>query len=96
MRTKLVNGLPVAMTPAEEAARDAEEAAWLSAQVDLAAAQAKVASFDTAINTDTLIQQFKAMSAAEFDAWWDGNVTNAAQAIGVLKRLCKIIIRRIL
>ena len=33
---------------------------------------------------------------AQFDMWWDANVTNAAQAIGALKRLTKLVIRRLL
>ena len=33
-RTKVVNGVKMNMTPEEEAARDAEEAAWAAGQFD--------------------------------------------------------------
>ena len=36
------------------------------------------------------------LMVASINAWWDANVTTAAQAISVLKRLARIIIRRIL
>jgi hypothetical protein len=36
------------------------------------------------------------MTAAEFSPWFDANVTSAAQAIALLKRLALIIIRRVL
>lgn len=62
----------------------------------LAAAQSREAGIDTAITNDATIQQLKAMTNTEFDTWWDANVTNAAQAIAVLKRLTRVIIRRVL
>jgi hypothetical protein len=46
--------------------------------------------------TPKTIAELKAMSAAEYSAWFDQNVTTAAQAIGVLKRLTLVIIRRLL
>lgn len=48
-----------------------------------------------ALASDTTLQQLKGMTSAEFDTWWDANVTNAAQAIAVLKRLAKLVIRRL-
>jgi hypothetical protein len=54
------------------------------------------AGLDAAIDGDTTIQQLKAMTNAEFNTWWDANVTTAAQAIAVLKRLARVIIRRVL
>ena len=51
---------------------------------------------DSTVSSDTVVQQLKAMSNVEFDTWWNANVTTAAQAINVLKRLARIIIRRLL
>lgn len=53
-------------------------------------------SLRSAIDGDGIIQNLRTMTAAQFDAWWDANVTNAAQAITVLKRLVKLIIFRLL
>ena len=95
-RTKMVNGVPTPMTAQEEAARDAEEAAWLAGEPARVAERTRLESLDTAIGNDGVIQTLKSMTAAQFDTWWDANVTNAAQAIGVLKRLVKLVIRRLL
>ena len=54
------------------------------------------AAIDSAIAGDATIAQLKGMTNAEFDAWWAANVTTAAQAIAVLKRLARVIIRRVL
>src|SRR3990167_8167661 len=51
---------------------------------------------DATITGDPVTSPLKTMTNAEFDAWWEANVTNAAQAIGVLKRLTKLVIRRLL
>lgn len=96
MRTKMVNGVPTPMTAQEEAARDAEEAAWLAGQAARDAEAARTASMDTAIKNDGVLQNLKTLSAAEFDLWWENNITNANQAIQVLKRLVKLIIRKLL
>jgi hypothetical protein len=60
------------------------------------AKQVRDADMDTAIAGDTVVAQLKAMTSAEFDTWWAANVTNAAQAIGVLKRLARVVIRKLL
>jgi hypothetical protein len=62
----------------------------------IAAEAARKATFESAIGVDTIIAQLKAMTAAEFDIWWDANVTNAAQAIAVLKRLTRLMVVRLL
>ena len=95
-RTKMVNGVPTPMTAQEEAERDIEEAAWAASEPARTAARTRLESLDTAISNDTVINTLKSMTAAQFDTWWDNNVTNAAQAIGVLKRLVKLIIFRLL
>lgn len=56
---------------------------------------ARITELDDTVQNDTTIGSLKAMTKSEFDAWWSANVTNAAQAIGVLKRLARIVIRRL-
>lgn len=43
------------------------------------------------LKNDSVVQQLKTMTKSEFDTWWAANVTNAAQAITVLKKLCNIV-----
>jgi hypothetical protein len=74
------------------------------AVLDARAADAtRLSGVDGTIATNTFgavapktIPELKAMSASEYSAWFDQNVTSAAQAIGVLKRLTLVIIRRLL
>jgi hypothetical protein len=40
--------------------------------------------------------QLRAMNWAAFSAWYDANVTNAAQAIALLKRIAFVVIRKAL
>lgn len=54
------------------------------------------ASVDAAIAADTTIAQLKAMTPTDFDTWWAANVTTAAQAITVLKRIARVVLRRVL
>lgn len=68
---------------------------WVFDQ-SLADATARDAGYDSAITSDSTIQQLKAMTSAQFDAWWDANVTTSAQAIAVLKRIARVIIRKVL
>ena len=56
----------------------------------------RLEELESIIKADTIVNSFKTMTNAQFDTWWDANVTNAAQAIGVLKRLTKLVIRRLL
>jgi hypothetical protein len=68
-------------------------------QAELDAQAAEVVrreTFESTIRGDSIVTQLKGMTAAEFDAWWDINVTNAAQAIAILKRLTRLIIVRLL
>lgn len=51
---------------------------------------------DAAITADTQIAALKAITNADFDAWFDANVMTAAQAIGLLRRVCRVLIRRVL
>lgn len=60
------------------------------------AEEARQAAVDAAIAGDATIASLKAMTNAEFDTWWAANVTNAAQAIGVLKRVTRVVLRRVL
>ena len=52
-------------------------------------------AIDSAIAGDTTIASIKAMTNAEFDSWWSANVTTAAQAINVLKRVTRIVLRKL-
>lgn len=77
-------------TPEETAEIDARRNAPPDPEV------VRKAQIEQAIAADSVIAQLKAMTNAEFDAWWAANVTTAAQAIQVLKRLARVIIRRVL
>jgi hypothetical protein len=79
------------------------EISALYVPVDPTPEDTRLAAIDGAIATNTFgtvapktIAELKAMSAAEYSAWFDLNVTTPAQAIGVLKRLALVIIRRLL
>ena len=96
MRFKRVNGNRVQFSAAEETARDAEEAAWAAGAATRAAEAARIDSLKSAVKGDSLIQNLQSMTAAQFDNWWDANVTNANQAIGVLKKLMKLVILKLL
>lgn len=53
------------------------------------------ASQEAAAKADNLLAQLKGMDAAQFDAWWEANVTSVAQAIMVLKRLTRLVILKL-
>lgn len=62
---------------------------------------ARLAAIDDSIKTNTLgtvtaktITELKALSVAEWSAWFDLNFTTAALLIGFIKRLALIVIRR--
>lgn len=60
------------------------------------AERVRLAAVDDAIKQDNVIQQIAKMTAAEYDAWWAANVTTAAQAITVLKRVVRVLCRKLL
>jgi hypothetical protein len=68
------------------------------AAAESAAAQERTRkeAIDQAIAGDTTVQSLKSMTNAEFDTWWSANVTNAAQAIALLKRITRVVLRRLL
>lgn len=84
--------------PADEAAIRTIIEAHLARDHDAddAAEKAVKDEADAAIKQDTVIASIKGMAQDEYDAWWAANVTNAAQAIGVLKRVVRILCRRVL
>jgi len=51
---------------------------------------------ETSVSGDSIIKSLKGMDQAEFDTWWAANITNAAQAIGLLKRLVRILLLRVI
>lgn len=57
---------------------------------------ARLEELSAAISADTQITALKTMTNAQFDVWWDANVTTAAQAIAVLKHLVRVMIQRLL
>lgn len=56
---------------------------------------ARRAAYEAAISSDSVLSQLRTMTVVQFDAWWDANVTSAAQVIGILKRLVKIVMRQL-
>lgn len=60
------------------------------------AEKSRLADVEQAIATDAQVAALKAMSNAEFSAWFAANVTTLAQARNVLERLARIVIRRVL
>lgn len=60
------------------------------------AEELRLEDLDDAISLDTVIAQIKAMTNDEFNTWWDANVTTATQAIAILKRVVRVLIRRVL
>lgn len=91
----VVGNKRILMSAEQEASTRAR---WAAADADSALRalnQARCEVIDAAIAGDTTVQQLKAMTNEEFDAWWASNVTNAAQAIALLKRLARVVIRRV-
>jgi hypothetical protein len=60
------------------------------------AERVRLVAIDTTISQDNVISNIKTMTNDQYDTWWAANVTNAAQAIGVLKRLVRVVCRRLL
>ena len=90
------NGIDVPLTPEEEAA---VLALWEAGNQKIEAKRVEKQRqdvIDATIDTDTQIQQLKAMTSDEFDTWWSANVTTLAQANNVLKRIARVVIRRVL
>jgi hypothetical protein len=67
----------------------------LAAAAATKAEQIKAAEHEQAIAPDSVLLQLRGMSNAQFDTWWAANVTTAAQASGVLKRLARLVLRRL-
>jgi hypothetical protein len=59
------------------------------------AEELRTSAIDTVIANDTTVGSIRVMTNAEYDTWWSTNVTNAAQAIAVLKRAVRILVRRL-
>ena len=95
-RTKMVNGVSVALTSEEEAARDAEEAVWAAGGAARMAEETRRASIHAETNGDAIIDHLKTLTASDIDDWFTANITNAAQAITLLKKLTKIVILKLL
>jgi hypothetical protein len=87
---------PVAFTAEEEATRDAEETAWNMNQAAKVSAEAAETTRIAAYKNDTgcidTLNKMSNMTFAEFDAWFDANVTTLAQARVALKRLAWVVL----
>lgn len=59
---------------------------------ELAQEVQRLTDIEQTVRGDSQLAQLKVMTNAEFDAWWTANVTNAAQAAAILKKLVKLII----
>lgn len=92
----LRNGELVDLDAVAAAALQAEWAAEAAAQPARDAEAARVAALDGAISSDATVASMRAMTSAEFDAWWAANVTTVAQASNVLKRVTRVVLRRVL
>lgn len=57
---------------------------------------ARLAALESVVQSDPQIVLLRDMDKDQFDAWWAANVTNAAQAIAVLKRLTRVMLVRLL
>lgn len=95
-RWKSCDGRTVLCTDSEEAALAAAATRAAAEELAREAARQRCAGLDAAIAGDATLAQLKAMTNAEFDAWWQANVTNATQAMDVLRRLSRVILRRVL
>lgn len=95
-RTKLVNGVVTPFTPAEEAHRDAEEAADAAAAPAVAAEKVRKAAIDQATTDDGRLAAWAAMTVQQQDAWWAANVTSFATASPILKALVRLAARKLI
>lgn len=82
----------------ELADNDPELVAFLNPPPDarLAAIDSSIAATSIGATQPATIAQLKAMSAAEYSAWFDANFGTAATLIALMKRLTLIVIRRLL
>lgn len=71
-----------------------EHAAWMAAlQIEAAAEDRKIV-LEIETKSDPDLSALRQMSAEEINAWFDLNVTNAAQLIKLLKKVLKVMIRK--
>lgn len=84
--------------PADEAGIRALIATHLATDWNAQDATAKTVAdeAEAAIKQDAVIASIKSMTQDEYNTWWAANVTTAAQAIGVLKRVVRVLCRRVL
>ena len=65
-------------------------------QTRLAAVDGNIAASTFGTVSPATLPELKAMTVAQYGAWFDANFTTAAQAIALLRRLTLVIIRRVL
>jgi len=88
---KMVNGARIALTAQEIAEFDARDAAFAAEEPVRQAKKARVAGLLTDQGVLDLDARLQAATAAQIDQWFAANVTTPAQAITVLKTVCKIL-----
>ncbi len=54
------------------------------------------AAIETAITGDAQLNQFKAMSNAELNSWFDANITTVNARDALMKRMFRVLVRRVL
>lgn len=65
-------------------------------QIRLLSVDSSISSASYGTVQPATVLQLKAMDNVAFDTWFGANITTSAQAIGLLKLLTRIIVRRLL
>jgi hypothetical protein len=91
---KLLNGVLVALTPEEEAGILAQRQAAADAAAASTPERQRLAEQQALSKADVQIASLRAMTPAQFDAWFDA-LTNA-QLRELVKRLTRLVLFRLL
>jgi hypothetical protein len=86
-----VNGTRIALTAEEIAEAQARDAAWYAAEPTRQAVKVRAEGLRSDQAVRDLDERLRAATAAQIDQWFAANVTTSAQAIAVLKTICKIL-----
>ena len=92
--TKMVDGVEVALTLAEAADLDARDAAWTAGASARQAGVTRKSGLAADVTVIDWTDRIGHATAAQVDTYFANNVTNAAQAIGVLKAVVKYLATR--
>jgi hypothetical protein len=86
---KTVNGARIALTADEIAEMQAKDAAWYAEEPARQAAKARIDGLRAA--TQGLEERLRTQTSGQLDAYFTANVSSTAQAIDILKTVCKIL-----